>query len=187
MCGRYEIGPTPKIKELLENTKNTKKSYSFKQGEIFPGDIAPVICLNKELKPQVYLMKWGYSLNDSLIFNARSESVKEKKMFKDDINKHRCLVIANHYYEWDKEKNKYKIYLDDEIIYMAGIFKIENDNLVFTILTKEASSTLNKIHHRMPVILSDLNKDKWLNLSIDAQDIIESSVQEMKYELIESR
>lgn len=184
MCGRYEIGPTTKMKEILDSLKNNKKSYVFKEGEIFPGDIAPVITLNKELKPQLYSMKWGYSLNNSLIFNARSETANEKKMFTNDLNRHRCLVLASHYFEWDKNKKKYRIYSDEEIIYMAGLFRIEDNNLVFTILTKEASTSLNHIHHRMPVILSDSMKDKWLNLNIDANDIIECACSNMKYELV---
>lgn len=183
MCGRYEIGPTPEIKKVLDDLKNNKKSYSYK-GEIFPGDIAPVIAINKELKPQVYLMKWGYSLNNSLIFNARSETASEKLMFSKDLEKHRCLVVANNYYEWDRNKNKYKIYLDDDVIYMAGLFRFEGNELVYTILTKEASSSLKHIHHRMPVILDKNTKDKWLNLKIEAKEVIDCSVLDMKYEIV---
>ena len=185
MCGRYEIGPTPKIKEILEDLRNRKRSYEFKNGEIFPGDTAPVIALNKDFKPEVYLMKWGYGLNESLIFNARSETAADKKMFSEDLNKHRCLVLANYYYEWDKNRKKYKIYSDDEVIYFAGIFRIENNKLVYTILTRNASDYVSSVHHRMPVILDDKTKDKWLNLSINAKDIFAHAKLDMRYEEVE--
>lgn len=39
----------------------------------------------------------------SHVFNARSETVDEKRMFRDLVHKKRCVVLVDSFYEWHSE------------------------------------------------------------------------------------
>ena len=166
MCGRYELKNNEELKKIMSSIKDMTFVYEDSK-EIFPGDKVPIICLDKELKRSTFIMKWGYTINDKLIFNSRSEEINKKKSFKDDYQRHRCIVPATSYFEWDKNKVKYQMSLSNGLLYMAGIYRIENGIPVFSILTREPSESLSKIHHRMPVILSKDLIDEWINYNND--------------------
>lgn len=159
MCVRFELYNTPKIIKLLKGIE-----YKLdKPKDIRPGDLAPIIAMDKKLKPRVFVMKWGYNINGSLVFNSRNEDILNRKTFKEDFLKHRLVVPATAYYEWDKEKTKYKISSKEDIIYFAGIYNLENNHFVFSILTKDAQENLKNIHERMPVILSEKEVKKYID------------------------
>ena len=53
---------------------------------------------------------------------------------------------------------------------MAGLCKWDRDldghrKLVYTIITKEARPSLEKIHHREPVMLKDRSLSSWINVN----------------------
>lgn len=131
-------------------------------------------------------MKWGYSLPDGkLIINARSETAAEKPLFRDGMFNRRCLVPATNYFEWEKrgkEKVKYAIRPSgNSMLYMAGIYRIENGRPVFSILTREPAEQIAFIHDRMPVILPDAEKDHWLDLRNPAFEVLHYASLEMDY------
>ena len=68
-------------------------------------------------------IKWGYpGINGSgVIINARAESVREKKMFRDGIRRRRAVIPARYFYEWsrNKEKNIFRR-KDRDTVCMAG-------------------------------------------------------------------
>ena len=100
MCHRFELYQTPKVIKLLEGT-----GFSVKEPRIFnPGDIAPVLAMDRNLKPRVFFMKWGYSIYDKLVYKSRSEDIVNRRSFSNDYMKHRCVIPATSYYEWDKKK-----------------------------------------------------------------------------------
>lgn len=52
----------------------------------------------------VECMQWGmhaYNRNE-LVINGRFEELTEKKMFRGLLNRKRCVLMANGYYEWDE-------------------------------------------------------------------------------------
>ena len=68
----------------------------------------------------------------------------------------------------NNEKTPFFIHIPpSEPMYLAGIWKYINfkkDNQkVFTIITKSANSDINKIHHRMPVVLSFNEGEEYIN------------------------
>ncbi|MFO8069562.1 MAG: SOS response-associated peptidase family protein, partial [Alkalibacterium sp.] len=80
MCGRY--GLTASFMELKERYKLEDDDYSFKESEeIFPTTENIVLLPNQRLHP----VKWGFepSFAKRPLINARSESVLEKKTFKE--------------------------------------------------------------------------------------------------------
>jgi putative SOS response-associated peptidase YedK len=100
------------------------------------------------------------------LINARLETLGEKISFKNLIKGYRCLVVADGYYEWKKEKNiktpHYFKRQDDETIFFAGIFKQKQ----FCIITQEARSNVGDIHDRQPVIINKKDLNHYLNVKM---------------------
>jgi putative SOS response-associated peptidase YedK len=104
-------------------------------------------------------------------FNARSESIAEKPMFRDSFQKRRCLIPASGYYEWlptpDGKQPFYFTRRDGQVITFAGVQdgwtdpgskeRIRSCSIVITGANKLAS----EIHDRMPVILEATDFEQW--------------------------
>lgn len=193
MCGRYYIEDDDSAEELRKIIEEVQRKLDeqnkvekVKTGEIFPTDMVPVIANNKQLIPTPFAMKWGYSLPDGkLIINARSETAVEKSLFRDGMLNRRCLIPATNYFEWEKrgkEKVKYAINpAQQTMLYMAGIYRIENKKAVFAVLTREPAEQIAFIHDRMPVILSGKMRDAWLDPRIPANEMLHSAWLDVSY------
>lgn len=189
MCGRYYI-PEPDddsgfraIIELVQNNcKDSPSLGEMKLGEIYPTNIVPAIT-----DGALVLMKWGFSRFDGTghVINARLETASEKPMFRKAYDTQRCLLPAGYYYEWLKDgasKHKYAIGTGAPI-YMAGLYRYEeNEQLpVFVILTRPAAAGISFIHDRMPVIVPDTIRQKWLMMPIDTRELLNASEENLKY------
>ncbi|XP_037496066.1 abasic site processing protein YoqW isoform X2 [Jatropha curcas] len=85
------------------------------------------------------------------MFNARSESVREKASFRRLLPKNRCLVAVEGFYEWKKDGSKKQPYYihfkDDRPLVFAALY-----------------DSWQNSEDRMPVILGDKGAiDTWLN------------------------
>jgi len=193
MCGRFllddndDIADIRKIFEKLEKFYNdTAEFNNVKKGEIFPTDTVPVIIPLENFNLDVVPMQWGINIKinngagngyrDNLIINARSETVYQKKMFRDSIINKRCVIPANGFYEWAKvegkqKKDKYYIKpTESPMFYFAGIyerlpdpFAFNKEQIRFVIMTREARGHIRSIHDRMPVSVEKKDILKWLN------------------------
>ena len=167
MCGRYYVADDDSTEELAAIIAEAQKrsNEQMKLGEIRPTDIAPVIANNRAGKPTSFAMRWGFTYHDALIINARSETAAEKPLFRESIERRRCLIPASYYFEWEKrgkERVKYALGAG-KMIYMAGLYRIEENGPVFTVLTREPMEQIAFIHDRMPVILSEEQRSLWLS------------------------
>lgn len=110
------------------------------------------------------------------IINARSETAADKPLFRDGMLQRHCLIPATNYFEWEKrgrDRIKYAIReCDSPILYMAGVYRIENGKPVFSILTREPAENIAFIHNRMPVILHPEAKNDWLTMCYAAGDVL---------------
>ncbi|EKR71867.1 hypothetical protein LEP1GSC041_0608 [Leptospira noguchii str. 2006001870] len=110
----------------------------------------------------------------------RTETITEKKSFKEAILKHRCLVPSTGFFEYQeirKKKYPYRIFLKkEEVFSLAGIFDIWTDpqtqktHYTFAILTTEANPLMRQIHnskYRMPLILPKEKETKWIDPDIN--------------------
>lgn len=116
--------------------------------------------------------------------NARSESVHEKKMFRDSLFTKRCIIPASTYYEWqigsDRQKTKFLIKPIDDIFYMAGLYNSfqDKDGTKFegyVVITRPPLGIISHIHNRMPCIIDKLGIKEWLSkdISLDKlQDLL---------------
>ena len=188
MCGRYYIAEDDAAEELRQIIEAVnRKSLDVKtSGEIRPGDTVPVLANSPSLQPGAYAMHWGYTLPDGkLLFNARSETAADKALFQDGMAQRRCLIPATCYFEWEhrgKDKIKYAIAPENnDMIYLAGIYRKEGNRAACTILTREPAESIAFIHNRMPVILPAKAVRDWLNIRYDAADVLKAAQVEMQY------
>ncbi|KAL3649262.1 hypothetical protein CASFOL_005665 [Castilleja foliolosa] len=152
---------------------------------VAPGFNVPVVRPDDEGDTNgvvLHCMKWGLipsftkkteKIDHFRMFNARSESIREKASFRRLIPKNRCLVSFEGFYEWKKggsKKQPYHIHFKDgrPMVFAALYDSWKNSEgeilYTFTIITTSSSSSLEWLHDRMPVILGDKeSSDCWLN------------------------
>ena len=53
--------------------------------------------------------------------------------------------------------------MNDELLYLAGIYTKHKGEEGCAIITKEATKQLSEVHNRMPVIIADDDFDSWLS------------------------
>lgn len=178
MCGRFVAkNEFETIKEVFHLTAGT--NFQLPENyNVSPTQKTYVIKGDDSNTPMLSVLNWGFTAAwdaKRKLANARSESILEKKSFRDSYLQRRCLVPMNGYYEWyrieEKPKQAYFIYSKKiKLLPVAGIFL--NDEM--TILTQAANSKLEKIHDRMPVLVPPKNWSRWLNQSVtDPEQIMD--------------
>lgn len=190
MCGRFYIPPDDDasgFQELFEQM-NQQSSFSprlkdMRRGEVFPTDIAPIITREAPLP-----MTWGFTGygGKGLLINARLETAEEKPTFKRSFLAFRCLVPVGCYFEWQKDgphKQKYAIGTG-AMMTLAGLFRQEAGAAppVFTILTRPAAPQLTFIHERMPVIIPESLRHRWLAEPIGSHELLALSDESVTYQ-----
>ena len=102
------------------------------------------------------------------LINARAETIAEKPVFRKSFETHRCLVLADGFFEWQKVpggKVPYRLTLKDNRPFaFAGIWRQTPDESPpgFAIVTTSPNSLVAAIHDRMPVILEPGSERTWL-------------------------
>lgn len=180
MCGRYGLTVSEQV--LIERYELAADDFSLddyeieEKEEIFPTSENIVLLPNRKL----YTVKWGFtpSFAKRPLINARSESIQEKRTFKEPFAKKRCIVPASYFFEWQKvedqkKKDKKRITVKDLPVFsMAGVCERYTDeegnsHLTYAILTTAANDQMKSIHDRMPVILNQEDEALYLNLKAD--------------------
>lgn len=150
--------------------------FSLKQGEIFPGDNAAVLSRSRTGIQRAFVMRWGFRMEKKLVFNARAETAAKKPMFRDSMMQRRCIVPASGYFEWDHREKKPPKYLftpeSGSMMFMAGLYRPEEDAHAFTILTRDAVEGLKDFHPRMPVILPAEEAMLWLDHALPPERVL---------------
>ena len=157
MCGRFFVD----YDEDVEIYRAVKAMFPdntelIKSGDIFPGDVFPVITSKSEIEP----LRWGYKTRSKkLLINAKSETVSERLTFKNDLQRRRCIIATSGFYEWSEDKEKHFYRRKSGVVYLAGIHSTDGE---FVILTRAAEEPISLIHSREPVILGKDECRPWL-------------------------
>ena len=183
MCGRYFFNSTGKLNTVSPELQEMILSICDGEAkrDVSPGTSAPVITYTNGVY-SVENMYWDFkSEKGGLVINARGETVGEKSMFSDSVN--RCIIPASGYYEWrrgDRQKFSFSCKGECEIMYIAGLCRYYEDEEHFVVITRPPIEAASKIHNRMPLILSDRRKAaaylKGCNLSAFISDDIEIDI-----------
>jgi putative SOS response-associated peptidase YedK len=124
-------------------------------------------------------MHWGLIPNwatdptiGNQMINARAETLTEKPAFKHLVGSRRCIIPADGFYEWRKErKRKIPMWVhlkSREPFGLAGLWDVWRNPSgkqveSFTIITTEPNELIRPIHNRMPVILRPEDEEAWLD------------------------
>ena len=174
MCGRFAMKDSQE-KVMIDFQIQYSKVLLEPRYNISPSQNIPVIVQQDGIR-KLENRQWGlipfWSKTPKSMINARSETASEKPAFRQAFKKRRCLIPASGFFEWAKEdggKQPYFIFLKDKSsMAFAGLWEewsAPDGKIVKTcaILTVEANSFLQFIHHRMPVILKPANGMNWLD------------------------
>jgi len=160
MCGRFYIDEemAQEISRVIKDIDMRVNGYK----EIYPTNTAAII-KTEGGNMIIDNPSWGFSHFDpakkKVLFNARSETVLEKRMFKDSVVNRRCVIPAAGFYEWDKVKNKIAFTANNSrALYLAGFWREDR----FVILTTAANDSIADVHGRMPLILEPGELENWL-------------------------
>lgn len=160
MCGRYYWDDS--TFDLIDDfADECDVELKTKKHDFSPGEKIPVLVMKKN-KMVIEEYIWGYSMNmnSKLVINARSETILEKNMFKEDIRERRCLIASKGFYEWDSHKHQVSFENQEDILWMAGIYRQKEKEV--TIITTQANSSVRGVHSRMPLIIHKEDIKKWL-------------------------
>ena len=185
MCGRFSLGTSP-----------ARLAALFQLDEVPPWtpryNIAPtheVLVTVKEQpkatrQPRVHrwclIPPWAEDPRiGSRLINARAETVATKPAFRRAFRERRCLILADGFYEWQRQgrrKQPYHIRLrDGHPFAFAGLWEHwegpEGSGIAScTILTTVSNDLIGEIHNRMPVILAPEDYDLWLDPTLQEVD-----------------
>lgn len=184
MCGRYlRKGDKQKIAEEFHVRDVPASLVVVPDDNVAPTTTQPVIRLSREREErEIVLMRWGLipffakSAKQFKAFstiNARAESVEERALWRAPLERRRCIVPADGFYEWEKLDAKAKkpfVYTlkSGEILGFAGLWDAWKDPAngewlqTFAIITTTANELTSAVHDRMPVILNPRDYDRWL-------------------------
>ena len=168
---RYNISPTQDIAVIANTSTDTVESVDAKQVEFFHWGLIPFWAKDPKI--------------GNRMINARSETLSEKPSFRNAYKHRRCLILADGYYEWQKipgDRLKQPVYIrlkSQKPFALAGLWEtwqskeMEEPLRSCTIITCPPNALLEKIHHRMPVILPQDAYAEWLASDEQSADVLQ--------------
>lgn len=180
MCGRMAVTLPPEaMAQMFEaapaNTLPDGPNYN-----VCPTEQIVVVTGGPDQSRMMEAMRWGLipswykAPNDGpLLINARAETVLEKPTFRDAAHRRRVLTIANGFYEWakDAEGGRDPWYItrrDGAPLAFAALWQGWRDPAsgeemrTVAALTVAANTSMQAIHHRMPVVIEPADRALWL-------------------------
>lgn len=176
MCGRFTITVTIGLPERFRAASTGVRREP--RYNIAPSQPVPIVILEENGERSIEEMVWGlvphWAKDPSSVrrsINARSENLAERPSFRGPLQRSRCLVPANGFFEWKKAGKVSEPYYihrkDDRLCAIAGLYDTwrapDGSRLrSFVIITTEANSLVSRYHDRMPALLREEDEDRWL-------------------------
>jgi putative SOS response-associated peptidase YedK len=186
MCGRYTLSAP--VDDLVETFDVPVPDFDVPpRYNIAPSQLVPVVATDRHGR-RMGLLEWGLVLQRAgeprrPLINVRVESVGKRPPFRESLQRRRCLVPADGFYEWKQEDGKKVPHwihpAPGGLLAFAGIWDRWTDasgqaRHSFAILTTSASLDVAPIHGRMPVIVESSERDAWLDRSIDGSAALDA-------------
>ena len=161
MCGRFTLtADQATIETYLEENFNITSPGFHHEPRYNIAPAQPIITLIDDGSNfRAGKLLWGHqggAHSSKLFINARSETVHEKKTFKQSFLTRRCVVLADGFYEWDASKTPFHIHPSGHTIFaFAAIYsssKLSEGSQV-ALLTKASDGDMATVHSRMPIML----------------------------------
>ncbi|QLE40361.1 SOS response-associated peptidase [Nostoc sp. C052] len=163
LAAEYNIAPTQMVATVLQNPESEKREFKQLYWGLIPS--------------------WAKDAGiGAKLINARAETVAEKPSFRSAFKHRRCLVLADGFYEWQRQQGKKQPFYfrlqDGQPFGFAGLWERwktpANEEIIScTILTTAANELLQPIHERMPVILEPQDYDLWLDSQVQTPQTLQ--------------
>ncbi|AFY30697.1 SOS response-associated peptidase [Calothrix sp. PCC 7507] len=160
---QYNIAPTQMVITVLHHVESNKREFQQLRWGLIPSWAKDVAIASK-------------------LINARSETVAEKPSFRAAFRRRRCLVVADGFYEWQRQPGKkqpfYFSLQDGQPFGFAGLWErwqspSGEEITSCTILTTTANELLQPIHDRMPVIVAPKDYNLWLDPQMQTPETLQ--------------
>jgi putative SOS response-associated peptidase YedK len=166
----WNVGPTRSVPALVSGEDHTRALDMFQWGLVPHWAKSP---------------KTGYKM-----INAKAETVRTKPAYRVALQRRRCLMVVDGFYEWavpdpSEPKKKVPFYFyskDGEPITFAGLYETWWDKArseepdpssylqTCVIITTAAGPDMEPVHDRMPVIIEAADRDRWLDPDVQDAD-----------------
>jgi putative SOS response-associated peptidase YedK len=180
MCGRFTL--TTDLEPLEERFSFRTKDLSFKPRYNIAPSQSVLTVTGDDKGNRAGFLRWGLipswakdaDIGNRMI-NARAETVADKPSFRRALQKRRCLILADGFYEWRQEgKKKTPVFItfaSREPFAFAGLWETwrpPDGEAIHscTIITTTPNPLMESIHNRMPVILARKAEVAWLDRTI---------------------
>jgi putative SOS response-associated peptidase YedK len=206
MCGRFVSStPVAALAEQFraEEVKAPEKDASF---NVAPTDEVYAVATSRGAR-QLGTFRWGLvpswakdvSVGNRMI-NVRAESVSEKPSFQRILQRRRCVIPADGFYEWKamgkgRKKQPFLIRArDGRALALAGLWEVWKDRedqdaewlRSCTILTTEPDDLVAPLHDRMPAVLLPEAVDTWLDADVTDVGVLTALLRPYPSDLLEA-
>jgi putative SOS response-associated peptidase YedK len=188
MCGRYTLtDPDPRLLRFRFGLSESAQIDRQPRYNVAPTDPVLAIRVNAEGAREPGILRWGLIPHhadadsfDRLLINARAETVAEAPAFRDAFLSHRCLIVADGFYEWrEQESGRRPVWItrpELEPFAFAGLWAAArradgSSTHSCAIVTCEPGTVVAPIHDRMPVILDREAEPGWLDPEAGLEDL----------------
>ncbi|MEH2192621.1 MAG: SOS response-associated peptidase [Nostoc sp.] len=175
LAANFNIAPTQMVATVLQNPESENREFKQLHWGLIPS----------------WAKDGGMGAK---LINARAETVAEKPAFRSAFKHRRCLVLADGFYEWQRQQGKKQPFYfrlqDGQPFGFAGLWEKwqpvraasptgeagtpANEEIIScTILTTAANELLQPIHERMPVILEPKDYDLWLDSQVQTPQTLQ--------------
>lgn len=179
MCGRYRIKDTDflsaEMRKLfnIPDWVNGPPRYNVSPSQDCPsltqvdeeGDVLVPSSMRWGIKPT----RGGAEIPGFFLVNIRAENAATNKLVGAAVQKRRCLIAADGFYEWlrldERTKFPFDIHLKgNRPFVMAAVYEkaTESKPATFAVLTTRPNAEMAKIHDRMPAILGRAQALRWV-------------------------
>ena len=178
MCGRFTLTLEP------DDLQAAFPDFFFPVQVVPRYNVAPsqpILAIPNDGTRKADFFKWGlipsWSKDPTIgnrLINARAETLGEKPSFRSAFKYHRCLILADGFYEWKSQpgikiKIPHFIHLKNGLPFaFAGLWERwqagdGSEIRTAAIITTSPNSLMEPIHTRMPVILHTDSYTLWLD------------------------
>ncbi len=196
MCGRYVAATPPDQLAELFGVTDVRTADLGPRWNVAPTLNVYSVAEGSDGERRLGAFRWGlvpWFATDpgggAKMINARAETVGEKPAFRRALERRRCLLPADGFYEWLRTGKERLPHLftaaDGSVLAFAGLWEVWRPKdapdaeplRTCAIITTRANGTMRPIHDRMPVVLPPEVWDRWLDRApakaADLADLLE--------------
>jgi putative SOS response-associated peptidase YedK len=208
MCGRIVAATPPAVlaEQFMAAEVVSDPELDQPRFNVAPTDPVAVVATSSGGVRRVGVMSWGLvprwepALRSRRLINLRSETLLARPGFRTALERRRCIVPADGFYEWkagrDGAKQPHFIRArSGRPLALAGLWDVWRDEAAgpdgeplrtCTILTTSPNEVMAGLHDRMPVVLEPGFWDLWLDRAEDGAARLAELLRPCRPELLEA-